>query len=250
MKTFEDAVRRAVQPRPRRAREAPAPSQQLDAGVHAIGKKVVEEAAEVWMAAEHEGKERDGRGDLPAALPRAGADDRPRAHPRRRLRPPVSRPMQRRHDTCRIAVPNKGSLSEAAAEMLREAGYRQRRDSTRARARRPGQRRRVLLPAPARHRDLRRRGHARRRHHRPRPAARLRRQAEEVHARSASAARPSASPAPPGATDLAQDLDGLRIATSYVGVVERLPAPTTASTPPSSASTAPSRPASSSASPT
>ena len=27
---------------------------QLDAGVHAIGKKIVEEAAEVWMAAEHE----------------------------------------------------------------------------------------------------------------------------------------------------------------------------------------------------
>ncbi|MGW3328459.1 phosphoribosyl-ATP diphosphatase [Streptomyces virginiae] len=26
-------------------------------GVHAIGKKVVEEAAEVWMAAEHESKE-------------------------------------------------------------------------------------------------------------------------------------------------------------------------------------------------
>ena len=31
---------------------------ELDAGVHAIGKKVVEEAAEVWMAAEHEGPER------------------------------------------------------------------------------------------------------------------------------------------------------------------------------------------------
>lgn len=30
----------------------------VDAGVHAIGKKVVEEAAEVWMAAEHESKER------------------------------------------------------------------------------------------------------------------------------------------------------------------------------------------------
>ncbi|WP_026926637.1 phosphoribosyl-ATP diphosphatase [Granulicoccus phenolivorans] len=29
----------------------------LDAGVHAIGKKVVEEAAEVWMAAEYEGKD-------------------------------------------------------------------------------------------------------------------------------------------------------------------------------------------------
>lgn len=27
-------------------------------GVHAIGKKVVEEAAEVWMAAEYEGEER------------------------------------------------------------------------------------------------------------------------------------------------------------------------------------------------
>jgi phosphoribosyl-ATP pyrophosphohydrolase len=30
----------------------------LDAGVHEIGKKIVEEAAEVWMAAEYEGKER------------------------------------------------------------------------------------------------------------------------------------------------------------------------------------------------
>lgn len=30
----------------------------LDAGVHQIGKKVVEEAAEVWMAAEHESPER------------------------------------------------------------------------------------------------------------------------------------------------------------------------------------------------
>ena len=30
---------------------------QLDAGVHAIGKKVVEEAAEVWMAAEYQSKE-------------------------------------------------------------------------------------------------------------------------------------------------------------------------------------------------
>jgi phosphoribosyl-ATP pyrophosphohydrolase len=30
----------------------------LDAGVHAQGKKVVEEAAEVWMAAEYEGADR------------------------------------------------------------------------------------------------------------------------------------------------------------------------------------------------
>lgn len=31
---------------------------QLDKGIHAIGKKVIEEACEVWMAAEHEGRER------------------------------------------------------------------------------------------------------------------------------------------------------------------------------------------------
>jgi phosphoribosyl-ATP pyrophosphohydrolase len=30
----------------------------LDAGVHAIGKKVIEEAAEAWMAAEYESGER------------------------------------------------------------------------------------------------------------------------------------------------------------------------------------------------
>lgn len=45
----------------RRARERPAGSgtvAALDAGVHSIGKKVVEEAAEVWMAAEHESPQR------------------------------------------------------------------------------------------------------------------------------------------------------------------------------------------------
>jgi phosphoribosyl-ATP pyrophosphohydrolase len=44
-----------------RARTRPAGSgtvAALDAGVHAIGKKIVEEAAEVWMAAEHESDER------------------------------------------------------------------------------------------------------------------------------------------------------------------------------------------------
>ncbi|MEY4320230.1 MAG: hypothetical protein RLZZ471_171 [Actinomycetota bacterium] len=30
----------------------------LDSGVHTIGKKIVEEAAEVWMAAEYEGNDR------------------------------------------------------------------------------------------------------------------------------------------------------------------------------------------------
>lgn len=45
----------------RRAVERPAGSgtvAELDAGVHAIGKKVVEEAAESWMAAEYESGER------------------------------------------------------------------------------------------------------------------------------------------------------------------------------------------------
>jgi phosphoribosyl-ATP pyrophosphohydrolase len=32
--------------------------ERLDAGVHDIGKKLVEEAAEAWMAAEHEGPDR------------------------------------------------------------------------------------------------------------------------------------------------------------------------------------------------
>ena len=44
-----------------RAQDRPADSRNvelLDAGVHEIGKKIVEEAAEVWMAAEHEGPQR------------------------------------------------------------------------------------------------------------------------------------------------------------------------------------------------
>ncbi|MFT3861456.1 phosphoribosyl-ATP diphosphatase [Micropruina sp.] len=44
----------------RRAAERPEGSgtvRALDAGVHAIGKKIVEEAAEVWMAAEYQSKD-------------------------------------------------------------------------------------------------------------------------------------------------------------------------------------------------
>lgn len=57
MKTFEELFAELSE----KARTRPAGSgtvAQLDAGVHAIGKKVVEEAAEVWMAAEHESDER------------------------------------------------------------------------------------------------------------------------------------------------------------------------------------------------
>lgn len=42
-----------AQERPENSRTA----ELLDQGVHAIGKKIVEEAAEVWMAAEHESDE-------------------------------------------------------------------------------------------------------------------------------------------------------------------------------------------------
>ena len=57
MKTFDELFAELAE----RARTRPDGSgtvAALDAGVHAIGKKVVEEAAEVWMAAEHETPER------------------------------------------------------------------------------------------------------------------------------------------------------------------------------------------------
>ena len=57
MKTFEELWAELSA----KAEARPAGSgtvQALDAGVHAVGKKVVEEAAESWMAAEHEGHER------------------------------------------------------------------------------------------------------------------------------------------------------------------------------------------------
>ncbi|WP_168627301.1 MULTISPECIES: phosphoribosyl-ATP diphosphatase [unclassified Cryobacterium] len=56
MKTFDDLFAELGE----RAATRPAGSRTvelLDSGVHSIGKKIVEEAAEVWMAAEHEGEE-------------------------------------------------------------------------------------------------------------------------------------------------------------------------------------------------
>ena len=56
MKTFDELWSELSE----KARTRPAGSgtvAQLDAGVHAIGKKLLEEAAESWMAAEHEGKD-------------------------------------------------------------------------------------------------------------------------------------------------------------------------------------------------
>ncbi|MGA0565966.1 phosphoribosyl-ATP diphosphatase [Rathayibacter sp. KR2-224] len=53
MKTFDDLFAELQQ----KAETRPAGSGtvgELDAGIHAIGKKIVEEAAEVWMAAEYQ----------------------------------------------------------------------------------------------------------------------------------------------------------------------------------------------------
>ncbi|BBY89609.1 phosphoribosyl-ATP pyrophosphatase [Mycolicibacterium murale] len=53
MKTFEELFAELGE----RARTRPAGSgtvAALDAGVHTIGKKILEEAGEVWLAAEHE----------------------------------------------------------------------------------------------------------------------------------------------------------------------------------------------------
>lgn len=57
MKTFEQLFAELTE----KTQSRPADSRtvaQLDAGVHAIGKKIIEEAGEVWMAAVHEGNER------------------------------------------------------------------------------------------------------------------------------------------------------------------------------------------------
>ena len=57
MKTF-DALFTELSSRAVQRPEGSVTVAALDAGVHEIGKKVVEEAAEAWMAAEHEGPER------------------------------------------------------------------------------------------------------------------------------------------------------------------------------------------------
>jgi phosphoribosyl-ATP pyrophosphohydrolase len=57
MKTFEQLFAELTD-RQRERPDGSATVEALDAGIHAQGKKVVEEAAEVWMAAEHESAER------------------------------------------------------------------------------------------------------------------------------------------------------------------------------------------------
>ncbi|MEU6131451.1 phosphoribosyl-ATP diphosphatase [Saccharopolyspora sp. NPDC047091] len=56
MKTFDELFSE-LQERARTRPEGSATVAALDAGVHAQGKKVIEEAGEVWLAAEHESDE-------------------------------------------------------------------------------------------------------------------------------------------------------------------------------------------------
>lgn len=53
MKTFE-VLFAELSDKARARPEGSGTVAQLDAGIHAIGKKIVEEAAEVWMAAEYQ----------------------------------------------------------------------------------------------------------------------------------------------------------------------------------------------------
>ncbi|MEZ5094219.1 phosphoribosyl-ATP diphosphatase [Nocardioides sp.] len=57
MKTFEE-LWTELSEKARTRPEGSGTVRELDAGVHAIGKKLVEEAAESWMAAEHETPDR------------------------------------------------------------------------------------------------------------------------------------------------------------------------------------------------
>ena len=56
MKTFDDLFAELSEKAASRP-EGSGTVAELDAGVHAIGKKIVEEAAEVWMAAEFQSDE-------------------------------------------------------------------------------------------------------------------------------------------------------------------------------------------------
>jgi phosphoribosyl-ATP pyrophosphohydrolase len=57
VKTFDGLFAELVERAARRP-EGSGTVRLLEAGVHEIGKKIVEEAAETWMAAEHESRQR------------------------------------------------------------------------------------------------------------------------------------------------------------------------------------------------
>ena len=154
VKSFEDLYAELAE----RARTRPAGSgtvAALDAGVHAIGKKIVEEAAEVWMAAEHECKERTAEEisqllyHVQVLMLARGLDARRRLLlPLRRNRPdPQLQPRPDHAANCRAQQGFAGRTRRPRC--CASPATAQRRDSRELRDGRPGQRRRVLLPAPA-----------------------------------------------------------------------------------------------------
>ena len=201
------------------------------------------------MAAEHESRRADGRGDQPAALPPAGAHARPRPRPRRRLRSPVTHAPSHvdrlPREDCRAAhrraeqgIPGRAGRRACCAS----AGYRQRRDS-----------RELVLADPENDAEfffLRPRdiavyvgaGHPRRRDHRARPAARLAARGRRDRRARASASRRSGSPARPGAVDRLADLAGTPDRDELRGPGRAVPRRARRRGRRSSGSTAPSRP--------
>ena len=106
----------------------------IDAGVHKIGKKIVEEAAEVWMAAEFQSKEEAAEEisqllyHLQVMMLALDLTPDDIYAPPVNGQPKMSAVTSPDRPLLRVAVPNKGALAEPAAEMLREAGYAQRTD--------------------------------------------------------------------------------------------------------------------------
>ena len=127
----------------------------------------------------------------------------------------------------RIAVPNKGVLSEPAAEMLAESGYRQRRSTKELAVYDPDNDTEFFYLRPARHRRLRR-PPARSTSASPgatccsRPRRRRRGTPRSRSCRWASAARRSGSPRPvESGIDGVDQLAGKRIATAYPVLLQR-----------------------------
>ena len=56
MKTFDQLYNELLQKSQER-QEGSATVEALDAGIHSMGKKIIEEAGEVWLAGEHEDNE-------------------------------------------------------------------------------------------------------------------------------------------------------------------------------------------------
>ena len=100
----------------------------------------------------------------------------------------------------RVAVPNKGTLSEPAAEILSEAGYRRRTDPKDLTVIDPVNNVEFFFLRPKDIAIYVGFGRARLRHHRPRPGRRVRRAGARAAGARASARRRSATPRRPGAT--------------------------------------------------